>query len=1154
MSAPTRTVLFHPLPDKIAESPAQAEEATLAKWRAEKTFEAVQRARADAPAFVFWEGPPTANGRPGIHHVTARAIKDIVGRYNTMLGRRVVRKAGWDTHGLPVELEVEKKLGINGKPEIEKYGVAAFNAKCRESVWTYKKEWEELSERIGYWLDYADPYVTYDEHYVESVWYLLQRFYDEGFVYQGKKVLPYCGRCGTGLSSHELGQPGVYRDVMDPSVIVRFRLRESHVDPSLRKDGESESILAWTTTPWTLPSNIALAVHPEQEYECYRIPLAVPKGEDAGSRGFERVWIASQRAEATFAGGAVPKFGSAHVSGVFAESLTRKQGADMVGWAYEPLFETRPPEIDPGAWIPERALGHRVVAANYVSMEDGTGVVHQAPAYGVDDWDTARSNRLSVLQAVGPEGRFVVDMLGRDGKTIVAKGTFFKEADKALTIDLKERGLLFKSDHASHSYPHCWRCDTALYYFATPAWYIRTTAYKDKMVEHNRKIRWIPPEVGEKRFGEWLEGNIDWNISRDRYWGTPLPFWVCESDATHVVAIGSVAQMRERVARSKSATSKALPAGFDNHKPLIDEVVFDCDACAQLSKTSAMRRTKSVLDCWFDSGAMPYAQYGWPHVAGSREKVRDQFPADCIAEGLDQTRGWFYTLHAIGVFMTEIAGRTAPSAALPDGDVAGNGPTYRTCIVNGLVLDKDGVKMSKRLGNVIDPWKAIGEHGADAVRWYMLSSGQPWLPKRFDLNGIVEVRRKFFGTLINSYKFFAEYARLADGFDSRSRAIPKPHDRPAIDRWILSRCNSLVRDVRARMHEYDIAGACRAIEAFVIDDLSNWYIRRNRARIWKGGAGPDKLAAFATLHTALSTTALLAAPMAPFLPEMLWERLQGEGSVHAQLLPVPDLAAIDLDLEESVRIVKELVEMGRALRERANLKLRQPLRAMHVRASHERSLELLRTRFAAEQILGELNIKGFGTLATDDGQLCTLRAKANFKTLGPKLGPRMKAAAQAIEQLPSSDVARLRAGESITISIAGEPFEAGPADVQITVETRADFDVETDGRFVVYFDTELDEELVLEGFAREAINRVNGLRKDHGLAVVDRVRLRMDCGADAALRKSLERFGELVCAETLAAELTFGEQAFERGASETFDLGPGRQLTVHLARVEPESS
>ncbi|HUR27548.1 MAG TPA: class I tRNA ligase family protein, partial [Planctomycetota bacterium] len=592
--------LFDPLPANLGSAPAAAEEEVLALWSAEKTFERLQESRVHAPAFVFWEGPPTANGRPGIHHVLARTLKDAVCRYQSMFGKKVERKAGWDTHGLPVELEVEKALEISGKPQIEQYGIAAFNAKCRESVWKYREEWERMSARIGYWLDYEKPYVTYAPEYIDSVWFLLASLHKKGLIYRGKRVLPFCGRCGTGLSSHELGQPGVYQDLLDPSVHVRFPLRDA-------RGSESESLLAWTTTPWTLPSNVGLAVHPAREYLRARVAHPVAKGEPAGSHGHEIVWLAAERATA--------------VLGKDFEILERKQGRELAGLRYFAPFASdtprahgfapagawSPPEVDPGAWKPDAQRACRVALAEYVTVEDGTGIVHQAPAYGADDWVTAQREAFPVIAAVGSEGKFVVDV------GAVKAGTFFKDADDALMEDLKARGFLFRKAREKHSYPHCWRCSTALFYFAAPAWYIRTTAEKQRMIDANAAVNWVPPEVGTKRFGEWLANNVDWNISRDRYWGTPLPFWVCEK-CNHERAIPS--------ARELAASSGGLPPDFDHHKPSIDAVVLACEKCG-----GAMKRTPAVLDCWFDSGAMPFAQHGWPHVAGSPEKLREQFPA-----------------------------------------------------------------------------------------------------------------------------------------------------------------------------------------------------------------------------------------------------------------------------------------------------------------------------------------------------------------------------------------------------------------------------------------------------------------------------------------------------------------------------------------------
>ncbi len=1095
------------LPAELKKSPARGEDLVLERWRRDDTFGAVQRARADAPPFVFYEGPPTANGRPGIHHVLSRTLKDTICRYQTMRGRRVDRKAGWDTHGLPVELEVEKALGISGKPQIEEHGVAAFNTRCRESVWKYRDDWERLSERIGYWLDYEHPYVTYEAQYVDSLWYLLARFQKEGLVYRGKRVLPYCGRCGTGLSSHELGQPGVYRDVLDPSVTLRFRLAEAPDGP--------ESILAWTTTPWTLPSNFALAVHPDCEYVRARVSAPVEKGAEPGSAGHEIVWVVAERAEA--------------VLGKEFEELGRHPGRDLIGRRYEPLFapmEGHHLEPVPDGGDELRANMHTVVSGDFVTVEDGTGIVHQAP-YGADDWETAKTHRILTILGVGPNGRFLQDVRAPGSNAAaVEEGTFFKDADKLVRRDLRERGLLFHDAQETHSYPHCWRCDTPLYYFPADAWYVRTTEMKERMLAYNRQIRWLPPEVGEKRFGEWLENNVDWNLSRDRYWGTPLPFWVCAQD--HVTAVESLADL-ERLA---GAPVEADEEWQKRHKPWVDDVTFACPDCGERAV-----RTKQVADVWFDSGAMPYAQQGWPHVEGSAERLRDQFPADYICEGLDQTRGWFYTLHAIAAFVTNL-----PDAGLPAG------PAYRACLVNGLVLDKDGVKMSKRLGNIVDPWQVIEEHGVDALRWYQVSGGAPWLPKRFDAKGILDARQRFFDKLANTYGFFREYARL-DGYAREAADVPAVAQRPPIDRWLASRTQTLARDVQAAYDAFDLTAVTRLLDGYVVDELSNWYVRRNRRRFWKSEAGPDKLAAYATLEDALRTVTLLAAPIAPFVCELLWERLEpSDGSVHAQLVPEVAAELVDPELERGVELVQSVVVMGRALRDRCGHRVRQPLRAIHVRSGDPRDLELLAGEFATAEVLDELNIKSWGSLEADDGRLVALRAKANFKGLGKRLGKRMKAAAAAISALGTEDLQRLRSGGAVALEIEGGGVEIGPEDVEIQVESRAEFDVETDGRLIVWLETELDEGLVLEGLAREVVNRVNGLRKDSGLAVEQRIRLFLGSGDSAEVSESLARHRGLIADETLTLELDVatGKPAGEGVAS--WDLGEGRQL---FARLEP---
>ena len=1109
---------FPALPEDCTRAPDAAERVILERWRAEGTFAAVQAARRDAEPFVFWEGPPTANGRPGIHHMLGRSLKDSVCRYQSMAGKRVERKAGWDTHGLPVELEVEKALGISGKPEIEQYGVAEFNAKCRESVWKYRGEWEEISQRIGYWLDYDDPYVTYDSSYVDSVWYLLARFHREGLVYRGKRVLPYCGRCGTGLSSHELGQPGVYRDVKDPSVTLRFKLKQSLLSEGLSAwkaehyPEAPESMLAWTTTPWTLPSNFALAVNPTVTYAALHIHRDEPKASEPAD---EIVWMAEDLIATLHPLGIKREEDAKEGDSWYVVKHTRP-GSELVGARYLPLFDKLPPFAEPGAWEPDETAIHQVLAGDFVTVEDGTGIVHQAP-YGADDWEMARKHRMPLPEAVGPEGKLVCDV------GPVPAGTFFKDADDPLMDDLKARGLLFKKAREDHSYPHCWRCDTPLFYFPAPAWYIRTTELKQRMLERNAQVGWIPPEVGTKRFGEWLENNIDWNISRDRYWGSPLPFWVCDG-CDREEAFAGAAELEARAG--------GLPEDFDHHKPSVDGITFPCGEC-----NGTLRRTNAVVDCWFDSGAMPYAQHGWPHLEGSRELVEDQFPASFICEALDQTRGWFYTLHVLAAFVTGLEDSGLEQA-----------PGYRACLVNGLVLDKQGVKMSKRLGNIVDPWELVAEHGADAVRWYMISSAAPWLAKRFDPAGVVEVRRRFFSTLANSYGFFREYARI-DGFDPASPAIPPIAERPEIDRWLVSRTQSVVAAARKAFDNFDLTGATRAIEGFVVDELSNWYIRRNRRRFWKGETGADKLSAFASLHAALSQVALAMAPAAPFLSEMLWARLQpGTGSVHAQDFPVADPALVDGKLESAMELVQDVVVMGRALREKAGVKTRQPLRALHLRSSSPESLQLLESAFASQQILDELNVKQWGSLGADDGQLCRFQAKANFRTLGKRLGPRMKAAAGAIAALDASALASLRAGAQVTLDLEGGAVELEPDDVSITVESQAEFDVETDGRLVAWLDLELDEELVAEGVAREIVNRINTLRRERGLEVEDRIRLAF-ASQDSEVLRGLAAFSELIRGETLAVELEVLDDAPTGVDVAELDLGAGRAAVCALTRA-----
>jgi len=777
---------------ELPESLLEVEEEILAAWSDEDLFRKTLSANEGGDPFVFYEGPPTANGRPGLHHIISRTIKDLVCRHRAMEGRSVTRLAGWDTHGLPVEIEAEKTLGISGKPEIEALGIEEFNRACRESVFTYKEEWEQLSERIGYWLEYWRPYVTLDPGYVESVWWILRQLADRGLLYRGHKSVPYCPRCGTALSSHEVALG--YKDVEDPSLIF--------VADVLREDGAPDTngraFLAWTTTPWTVPSNAGLAVHPSLSY----VEVA---------RDGRRYIVAAERAEALF--------------GEDAEIVARHEGASLAGWRYRRPLDLVAEPPDPGG-------GWTVVAEDFVTASDGTGIVHIAPAFGADDYAAGQRHGLPLLNPLDDSGHFLPD-------TALVGGTFVKDADPVVLAELEKRGALFDSGTVVHSYPHCWRCTSPLLYVARDSWFASTSRFRDELLANNDQIRWHPPEVGEKRFGEWLRGNVDWALSRDRYWGTPLPAWVCDRDPAHVRWIGSFAELAE--------TAGPLAADFDPHRPYIDALSWACPECE-----GTMRRTPEVLDAWFDSGSMPYAQWHYPFE--NEEEFEAHFPADFICEGLDQTRGWFYSLLAISTLL-------------------GRGPSFRNVLVNDLILDADGQKMSKSKGNVASPWDAIGTHGADAIRWYFITSSNPWLPKRYDPQALGESARKFFDTLFNTYRFFSLYARAESW--SPSDADPAPSDRPLLDRWLLARLRSLVQGVTADLDEYQLTRAYRALGDFVIEDLSNWYVRRSRARFWGNVDADDTRAAFRTLWEALREVSLLAAPCVPFSADWIHRALTG---------------------------------------------------------------------------------------------------------------------------------------------------------------------------------------------------------------------------------------------------------------------------------------
>ncbi len=1047
---------------KYPEYPASAgalEAETLEWWREEDLFRRTLEATEGAEEFVFFEGPPTANGRPGIHHVLSRTLKDVVCRFRAMQGRHVTRIAGWDTHGLPVEIEAERKLGISGKREIEEVGVARFNEVCRESVFTYKEEWERLSERIGYWLDYSRPYITFAPEYIESVWWILKRLADKGLIYRGYKSVAYCPRCGTALSSHEVAQG--YQEVEDPSVHFLAPI----LDAQGGEDGRA--FVVWTTTPWTIPSNVALAVHPDLTYAEVEVDG-------------RRLVVAEARVAALF--------------GEDARVVARHSAADLVGLRYRRPFDIV--EVAEGA---EQAW--RVVAEEFVSPDEGTGIVHLAPAFGSDDFAAGQRHDLPLLRPVDDAGRFEADVP-------LVGGVFVKDADAVLIQDLRERGRLFGAGTVTHSYPHCWRCDSPLIYMARDSWYARTTEYREALLRNNAQIEWHPPEVGSGRMGEWLAGNVDWALSRERYWGTPLPIWVCDADAAHVEVVGSFAELADRAG--------PLPEPFDPHKPGIDEFTWRCAECG-----GTMRRTPEVLDVWFDSGSVPYAQWHYPFE--NEDAWRRHFPADYICEGLDQTRGWFYSLLAIATLL-EL------------------GPAFRHVIVNDLVLDAEGQKMSKSRGNAVDPWDAIERFGADAIRWYFITGSQPWVAKRYDPDALGEAARRVFDTIANTYRFFALYASL-EGWQPGD-AVPPLAERPALDRWIVSRLNRLVAGVGRDLEAYDVTRAFRAVADFVVDDVSNWYVRRSRDRFWGSVDVADSRAAFGTLHEVLRTVARLLGPAAPFHADWLHRALTGGESAHLAGFPRSAEDAVDEALEREMGAVRVMARLGRAAREQARIRVRQPLRTLYaVPAPGARpgpeALAVLRD---------ELNVKEVALLDAAS-ELVTLRAQPNFRTLGPRLGARMKEVAARVRELPPEALARFRAGEPLRVSVDGEEIELGAGEVDVRQEARGDLIVESDEGYTVALDPAIDDALRLEGVARELVKRVQMLRREAGLAVEDRIRLVI--GGDAEIREAASAHGERIAHETLARDFHVGSGEWDGGGAEHVRRAEvdGLRATIGIGRA-----
>ncbi len=1025
--------MFKTISDKV--SLPDLEKEILTHWKQNRIFEKSIEARQGAPDYTFYEGPPTANGKPGIHHVFARTIKDLVCRYQTMRGVQVHRKAGWDTHGLPVEIEVEKKLGLKHKGEIEQYGVAKFNAECRKSVFEYKDVWEDLTWRMGYWIDMEHPYITCENEYIESVWWALDRYFKEGFIYQGFKVQLYCPRCGTPLSSHEVSLG--YRDVQDPSVYIKAKI----------KGAENTYFLVWTTTPWTLISNVALAVNPDVEY------VKVQRSE----RPNEFLILAKERLSVLPDGAGI------------VESMA---GRDLIGKEYEPWFSFIP--VDKKAWY--------VVGGDFVTTTDGTGIVHMAPAYGEDDYQASLTYGLPMIQALDARGQFT------DGVPPYA-GKFFKTADPEITADLKSRGLLFKKETYTHSYPHCWRCDTPLLYYARKSWYIRTTDYAKDMIAYNKQIHWYPPETGEGRFGNWLEENKDWAISRDRYWGTPLPIWICrQCDAKR--SIGSLEELRREGAK--------LPEPLDLHKPYIDAVTIRCSCGGEMS------RIPELVDVWFDSGSMPFAQWHYPFE--NQDIFKRSFPADFIAEGVDQTRGWFYTLHSISSFLFKQ-------------------PCFKNVIVNDLVLDKNGQKMSKTRGNTVDPFQVIGQYGADAVRWFLVASSPPWKPKLFDVDSIAEVQRKFFGTLLNTYAFFALYANI-DGFKHSEPDIPVP-ERPDIDRWILSLLNTTAAEYTAAMDAYDPTRAARLVSNFTIEQLSNWYVRRNRRRFWKGESGADKTAAYQTLLECLIGITKMTAPLAPFLADEIYRSLTVETrrepfeSVHIAPMVETKKELINAGLERRMDVAQRVVGLVRSMRARTNLKTRQPLARIAIPASPEtrRFIEQMN-----EVILEEINVKAIEFI-DESSPIVGKTANANFKVIGPKFGKLVNAVAKRIREMSSAEVVDLDQAGTFSTEVNGKPVTISREDVAIAAQSIEGWIVESGEGLTVALDTTLTPDLINEGLAREFVNRVQNMRRDAGLSVTDRIRIYFESSGRVA--DAVGRLSDYIKSETLAIQVNTGRDSAE---------------------------
>ncbi len=1004
----------------------EREKEIVSFWKDNDIFKKSIANREGGEVYTFFDGPPTANGKPHIGHVLTRVIKDLIPRYRTMKGYKVLRKAGWDTHGLPVELEVEKQLGISGKPQIENYGIEDFVKKCKDSVFTYQSEWEEMSDRVGFWADMDNPYVTYHNDYIESVWWALKTIWDKGLLYKGHKIMPYCPRCGTSLSSHEVAQG--YKDVKENSLIAKF----------IVKDKTDEYILAWTTTPWTLPSNVALCVNPHETYVKVKI-------------GDETFILAEALVDSV-------------IKDEY-EILEKYVGTDLCGLEYEPLYNF--------ATLDKK--GHFIVADNYVTMSDGTGIVHIAPAFGEDDSRVGKENDLPFVNLVNTQGKFV-------DAVEPWKGMFVKDVDKLVIRDLKERNQLFEVINFEHSYPFCWRCDTPLLYYACDTWFIKMSAVRDKLLANNETVNWMPDNIKHGRFGNFLENVIDWGLSRSRYWGTPLPIWTCECG--HHECIGSIEELK--------AKGINVPDDIELHKPYVDNVHLKCEKCG-----GEMKRVLDVIDCWFDSGSMPFAQWHYPFE--NKELFDQNFPADFISEAIDQTRGWFYTLIAISTLLFD---------KVP----------YKNVVVLGHVQDKDGRKMSKHIGNVVNPWDVLNKQGSDAVRWYFYSNSAPWLPNRFHDEAVSESQRKFMGTLWNTYAFYVLYADI-DNFDPTKYTLDKSK-LTLLDKWILSKLNTVISTVDEYLENYKITEATRLIQEFT-DELSNWYVRRSRERFWASELTDDKICAYMTLYTVLVEFSKVCAPFIPFMTEMIYRNLvlnvdkNASESIHMCDFPVANAEFDFKDIEEEMDAARKIVILGRACRNAANTKNRQPIAKIYVQTKGDID------DVYKNIILDELNVKEI-EITDNASSFISYNFKPQLKTMGPKYGKIVKAIFEQVNAMDGAAVmATLNAGENIKLTVEGTDVEFGMEDVLIETLQKDGFVSDSDATYTVVLDTNLTDELIEEGFVREIISKIQTMRKDGGFEVQDNIKV--SCCGSAKIDEIIAKNLDEISAQTLAVSIDNAE-------------------------------